>query len=76
MAEAGAIRKGRRLYISKAHIIEHGLTEGCLGCRCVAEGKRAQGHSDGCRTRLEAEIAKSVDGRTHMTTAYLRSFTT
>ena len=63
MAEA----EGRRLYISKADIMKHGLTEGCLGCRCHAEGKRAQGHSEGCRTRLEAEIAKSEDGRARLT---------
>ena len=45
MAEAEAIGKGRRLYISKADIMNHELTEGCLVCRCLAEGKRAQGHS-------------------------------
>ena len=44
-----------------------------MGCRCLAEGKRAQGHSEGCRTRLEAEIAKLEDGRARLTTAYLRS---
>ena len=43
MAEAEAIGKGRRLYINVADIMKHGLTEGCLGCRCLAEGKRAQG---------------------------------
>ena len=32
MTEAEAIGKGRRLYISKADIMKHGLTEGCLGC--------------------------------------------
>ena len=31
MAEAEAIGKTRRLYINKADIIKHGLTEGCLG---------------------------------------------
>ena len=41
--------------------MKRGLTEECLGCRCLAEGKRAQGHSEGCRARLEAQIAK--DGR-------------
>ena len=65
--------KGRRLYISKSDIMKHGLTEGCLGCRCLAEGKRAQGHSEGCRTRLEAEIAKTEEGRTRLTAAYVRS---
>ena len=72
MAEAEAIGKGRRLYIGKADLMNHGLTEGCLGCRCLAEGMRAQGHSEGCRARLEAEIAKTEEGRARLTTAYLR----
>ena len=74
MAEAEAIGKDRRLYISKADIMKYGLTEGCLECRCLAEGKRAQGHSEGCRARLGAEIAKTEEGRARLTTAYLRSF--
>ena len=73
MAEAEAVGKGRRLYISKADILEHGLAEGCLGCRWLAEGKRAQGHSEGCRTRLEPVIAKTEDGRARLRRAYLRS---
>ena len=72
MAEAEAIGKGRRLYISKADLMKHGLIEGCLGCRCLAEGKRAQGHSEGCCARLVAEIAKTEEGRARLTTAYLR----
>ena len=52
--------------------MKHGLTEGCLGCRCLAEEKRAQGHSEGCYARLEAEIAKTEEGRARLTTAYLR----
>ena len=77
MAEAKAIGKGRRLYISKADLTKHGLTEGCLECRCLAEGKRAQGDTEGCRVRLEAEIPNTSEGRTRLrarlTTAYLRS---
>ena len=73
MADAEAMGKGRRLYSSKADIVKHGLAEGCLGCRCLAEGKRAQGHSEGCRARLEAEIAWTEEGRARLTTAYLRS---
>ena len=61
MAEADAIGKGRCLYISKANLMKHGLTEGCLGCRCLAEEKRAQGHSEGSRARLEAEITKTEE---------------
>ena len=48
--------------------MKHGLTQGCLGCRCLGEWNRAQGHSEGCRTRLEAEIAKT-EGRVRLTTA-------
>ena len=71
MAEAEAIGKGRRLYISKVDIMKHGLTEGCFACRSLAEGKRAQGHSEGCRARFEAEIAKTEEGRARSTKAYL-----
>ena len=63
MAGAEAMEKGRRLYNRKADLMKHGLTEGCLGCRCLAEGKRAQGHSEGCRAQLEAEIAKTEEGK-------------
>ena len=35
-AMAEAIGKGRRLYINKADIMKHGLTDGCLGCGCFA----------------------------------------
>ena len=41
--------------------------------RCFAEGKRALRHSEGCFTRLAAEIAKTENGRARLTTAYLRS---
>ena len=58
MAEAEAIGMTRRLYINKVDIMKHWLTEGCLGCSSFAEGEGAQGHSEGCRARLEAEIAR------------------
>ena len=58
MAEAEAIRMTRRLYINRVDIMKHWLTEGCLGCSPFAEGEGAQGHSEGCRARLEAEIAR------------------
>ena len=61
MAEAEAIGKGRRLYINKADIMKHGLTERCPRCRSIAEVKQAQGHSEGCRARLEAEIANTEE---------------
>ena len=50
MAEADGIGQRRRQYISKADIMKRVLTEGCLGCRCLEEGQRAQGHSQECRT--------------------------
>ena len=61
MAEAEAIGKGGPVYVSKADLMKHELTEGCLGCRCLAEEKRPQGHSEGCRARLEADIAKTEE---------------
>ena len=62
MAEADGLGNARRLHTNKADIMKHGLTEGCLGRGAFAEEKRAQVHSEGCRARLQAEIAKSDDG--------------
>ena len=74
MAEVEAIGKGRRLYISKADIMKHGLTEGCLGADASRRESELKGHFEGCRTRLEAEIAKTEDGRARcLTTAYEKS---
>ena len=38
----------------------------------INKADRTQGHSEGCRARLEAEIEKSDDGRVRLTTAHLR----
>ena len=76
MAEADALGKARRLYITNADIMKCGLTEGCVGCRAIAEGKRAQGHSEGCRARPETELSKSDDGRARLRTACLRGLVT
>ena len=57
-----AWKKARRLLTNEADIMKRRLTEGCLGRRAFAAGKRAQGHSEGCRVRLQAQIAKSNDG--------------
>ena len=65
LAEAEAIGNIRRLYINKADIMKHGLTEGCLGFCSFAKEKRRRGHSDGYRAALEAEIFKTdEEGKT------------
>ena len=46
MAEADAFGKARRLHIILTDIMKCGFTEGCVGCRALAELKRAQGHSE------------------------------
>ena len=73
MAEAEAIGKGRRLSISKADSMKHGLTEGWLGCRCLAEGKRALKDilKDAVHdSKLKSQ--KTEEGRARCTTAYLK----
>ena len=69
MAQAEAIGMGRRLYISKADIMKHGLTEGADASR---RGSELKDTLKGCRTRLEVEVAETEEGRTRLTTAYLR----
>ena len=72
MAQADALGKVRRLYITKSDIMKYWLPDGCAGCRAIAEGKRAHGHPEGCWAGLEAELAKTDDGTVRLTTAYLR----
>ena len=59
MAEADALGNALRLNNNKSDIMKYGLTDGCVGCRAMAEGQRAQGQLEGCRARLEAKAAKT-----------------
>ena len=44
------------MYITKGDLEEHGYTAGCPGCVSVLRAAR-QGHMDGCRRRVEGEMA-------------------
>ena len=68
MAEAEAIGKGRRLHISKADIMKHGLTEGCLGCGSELKDTLKDAVHD---SKLKSP--RTEEGRARLTTAYLRS---
>ena len=67
VVQADAYAKGRRP--ADGH---EARVDGLLSRLPCPEGKHAQGHSEGCRARLEAEIAMSEVGRIRLTTASLR----
>ena len=59
------IRVARRLYIKKADIDAYGYTEGCVKCDHDLKygfGRTTKGHSDICRKRITAELAKTLAG--------------
>ena len=62
----------RRVYIMKQDLETYGYTEGCKGCKALAAGTRPQAHTEGCRARIEAELAKTDEGRERLTRSYLR----
>ena len=48
----------RRVKLGKEEVRKYGLTVGCKGCTQADEGRAVEGHSEECRTRMEAEMAK------------------
>ena len=57
----------RRAYIMKQFFEEHGYSEGCDGCGCLAAGlKKKRPHSDKCRNRIYEEMRKTEKGRKHL----------
>ena len=63
----------RRMMIRKKDVIRHGATEGCRRCRMLErgmdEGNREAGHSDECRTRMEAMIREDPAQRQRLEAA-------
>ena len=53
----------RRLYIKKADIEKHGMTEGCKGCVAMIRGDKGVAHSEACRKRITEEIGKAEGGQ-------------
>ena len=52
----------RRMDISKQVLEEYGYTKGCQGCRAIIMKTARQGHSEGCRKRLEREAKDDPGG--------------
>ena len=44
-----------RMYITKEMLEKYGYTKNCQGCRAMILGTTRQGHSNGCRKRIETE---------------------
>ena len=52
-------RKGvaRRFRIHRStELQQYGFTDACLGCEAAMEGLKAAGHTEECRSRIEARL--------------------
>ena len=52
----------QRERITKQDINQFGATIGCPGCNAIRDNKRAQAHSDRCRTRIEERLRTTPQG--------------
>ena len=50
-----------RFYMRREYLDRFGLTPGCRGCLALMQSERATNHSEVCRSRIEAELAKCGD---------------
>merc|ERR1711973_169910 len=49
------------MYIQKKDVEKYGATAGCEGCKAAVRGGEARPHTEECRARIEAEMAKAKD---------------
>ena len=52
-----------RMRLKRGDFIEKGFTDGCLGCKAILEGSGARGHTEVCRTRMEAIMRNTSEGQ-------------
>ena len=62
----------RRLFLKQRDFMAHGTSDLCPGCRVLISGGRAQGHTEECRSRVEGEIRKTVEGKARLRAAASR----
>ncbi len=54
----------RRNRMTPGVLEKYGYTEGCPGCKCKRAGlEESKNHTEGCRERIAAELAKEEVGR-------------
>ena len=64
VAEEEPERQIRRMRITATMLAQHGYTEGCEGCRFRRAGMgESRGHTEACRSRIEAAMAGSEAGK-------------
>lgn len=56
-----------RVQLKRDDFLNHGYMEGCPGCQAALSGTSRQGHSEGCRSRVESAIRASAEGPTRIT---------
>ena len=62
----------RRLYLKQSDFMAHGTSDRCPGCRALISGRRAQGHTEECRIRVEGEVRKTEGEKARLRAAASR----
>eukprot|EP00971_Amphidinium_carterae_P071004 1403861-Amphidinium_carterae.5 len=63
----------KRVYIRRdQELLEHGFTEGCIGCNAARLGLPPRPHTEECRQRIEQAMAATEKGRQRLAEAAAR----
>ena len=58
-----AAKQTRKMTILTTDVVEHGPTDGCVGCRAALAGDNGRTHCEACRLRMEELISASEVGK-------------
>ena len=62
----------RRVYIKRTDIEQFGMTVDCPGCEAMITGGAARMHNPACRSRIEEELGKTLEGQKRIENAQAR----
>ena len=65
-------KKVYRLRLRKVDFLNHGFTEGCVGCQASISGAEARGHSKACRERTNKALENTDEGRLRRERQHMR----
>ena len=56
----------RRARLNKQDFVNHGFTQGCLGCRALIQGGDTRPHTETCRARMEDKLKTTPEGQARL----------
>ena len=65
-SEPDPLKQVKREFLKKGDYSVHGYTDGCQGCVALQRGRKAENHSEACRTRMERILAGTATGKARL----------